>query len=192
MAQFLLIRSGITEYDQQGRLQGTLNIPLCEDGRQDVEKLVDQLRGQKITAIYSSPTQSAEQTADVLGQALDLKVKTIDKLENLDFGLWQGMLVADVKAKQPKVYRQWQEQPENVCPPQGETLSSAKQRVSEALAKLIKKQKADELFAVVAPEPLASIIRNVIRQDAWEDLWQCRNGKPHWQLIEVPEAVAVK
>jgi probable phosphoglycerate mutase len=127
-----------------------------------------------------------------VGQALDLKVKTIDKFENLDYGLWQGMLVADVKAKQPKVYRQWQEQPENVCPPQGETLSAARQRVSAALAKLLKKHKADELFAVVAPEPLASIIRNVVRQDAWDDLWQCQNGKPHWQLLEVPEAAAAK
>jgi probable phosphoglycerate mutase len=192
MAQFLLIRSGITEYDQQGRVQGTLNIPLCEDGRQEVEKLIDELRVQRIMAIYSSPSQSAEQTAEVLGQALDLKVKRIDKFENLDFGLWQGMLVADVKAKQPKVYRQWQEQPENVCPPQGETLNSAKQRVSAALAKLVKKHKTDELFAVVAPEPLASIVRNVIRQDAWDDLWNCQNGKPHWQLIEVPEEVAAK
>lgn len=192
MARFVLIRSGITEYDQQGRVQGTLNIPLCEDGRQDVERLADQLRGQPIEAIYASPSQSALQTAEVLGQVFDRKVKVIDKLANLDFGLWQGMLVADVKAKQPKVYRQWLEQPEIVCPPQGETLAAAKQRVTAALAKLVKKHKPEELFAVVAPEPLASIIRNVVRQDAWDDLWQCRNGKPNWQLIDVPEAVEVK
>jgi len=192
MAQLLLIRAGATEYDQQGRVQGTLNIPLCEDGRQEVEKLIEQIRGRPIAAIYASPSQSAEQTAEVLAQAFELKVKTIDKLENLDYGLWQGMLVADVKAKQPKVYRQWQEQPENVCPPQGETLSVAKQRVAAALAKLVKKHKADELFAVVAPEPLACIIRNVIRHDAWDDLWHCSNGKPLWQLIEMQEAAAVK
>ena len=89
MAQLLLIRSGATEYDQQGRVQGTLNIPLCEDGRQEVEAMVEELRGQPIAAIYASPCQSAEQTAECLGQALDLKVKTIDKFENLDHGLWQ-------------------------------------------------------------------------------------------------------
>jgi probable phosphoglycerate mutase len=192
MVQLLLIRSGTTEYDQQGRVQGTLNIPLCEDGRQEVETMIEELRGQPIAAIYASPSQSAEQTAETIGQALDLKVKTIDKLENLNHGLWQGMLVSDVKAKQPKVYRQWQEQPENVCPPQGETLTLAKQRVFAALTKLIKKHRADGLFAVVAPEPLASIIRNVVRQDGWGDLWQCTTCTPRWHLIEVPEAVAAK
>jgi phosphoserine phosphatase len=192
MVQLLLIRPGATEYDQQGRIQGTLNIPLCEDGRQEVEAMIESLRGRQIATIYASPSQSAEQTAECLGQALDVKVKTIDKFENLDHGLWQGMLVSDVKAKQPKVYRQWQEQPENVCPPQGETLSEAKQRVSPAIAKLLKKHKSDGLFAIVAPEPLASVIRHVVRHDAWGDLWHCKPGTPRWQLIEVPEAATAK
>ncbi len=192
MVQLLLIRPGITEYDQQGRVQGTLNIPLCEDGLQEVEAMIEELRKQPIAAIYSSPSQSAEQTAESLGQALDLKVKTIESFENLDQGLWQGMLVADVKAKQPKVYRKWQEQPENVCPPQGETLSSAKQRISAAITKLLKKHKADGIFAIVAPEPLASVIRNVVRQDPWGDLWQSATDMPHWQVIDVPEAATAK
>jgi broad specificity phosphatase PhoE len=192
MVQILLIRPGITEYDQQGRVQGTLNIPLCEDGRQEVEAMIEELRRQPIAAIYTSPSESAEQTAESLGQAFDLKVKTIESFENLDQGLWQGMLVADVKAKQPKVYRQWQEQPENVCPPQGETLSSAKQRISATITKLLKKHKSDGIFAIVAPEPLASVIRNVVRHDAWGDLWQSATDMPHWQVIDVPEAAAAK
>src|SRR6201986_2052273 len=105
MVQLLLIRPGITEYDQQGRVQGTLNIPLCEDGRQEVEAVVEVVRGPQIAALYLSPSQSAEQTAESLGQALDLKGKTIENFENLDHGLWQGMLVSDVKAQQPEGYR---------------------------------------------------------------------------------------
>jgi broad specificity phosphatase PhoE len=192
MQQILLIRPGTTEYDQQGRVQGTLDIPLCEDGRQEVETLVVEVKDQPIAAIYTSPLQSAQQTAEVIGEALDVKVKTLDNLQNLDHGLWQGMLVSEVKTKQPKVYRQWQEQPETVCPPQGETLSSAKQRVHAVLAKLLKKHKADGLFALVAPEPLASVVRHVLRHDDWGDLWQCCAGQAKWELIEVPQTVGAK
>jgi len=192
MVQILLVRPGTTEFDQQGRVQGTLDIPLSEEGQQEVEALVDTLRNQSIAAIYSSPCQSAAETAEALAEALDLKVKTVDKLRNLDQGLWQGMLVSDVKAKQPKVYRQWQEQPETICPPQGETLNLAKQRVSEAVTKIIKKHKSDGIVAVVAPEPLASVIRNVVRHDDWGDLWQSVKEIPQWQVLEVPEAVAAK
>jgi probable phosphoglycerate mutase len=192
MFQILLIRPGTTEYDQQGRVQGTLDIPLCEDGRQEVESMVGQLRKHPITAVYSSPSQSAKQTAEALATKLDLKVKTIDKLENLDHGLWQGMLVSDVKAKQPKVYRQWQEQPETVCPPQGETLSDAKERVQGALAKLMKKHRSEGLLALIVPEPLASVVRKVLRQDDWGDLWHCSEDAAKWELIDVSQTVGAK
>lgn len=192
MVQILLIRPGTTEYDQQRRVQGTLDIPLCEDGRQQVEALVDALREQPIAAIYASPCQAADQTAEALAEVLDLKVKTIDKLQNLDQGLWQGMLVSDVKSKQPKVYRQWQEQPETVCPPQGETICIAKQRVSAALAKLFKKHKADRVVALVVPEPLASVVRHLVTNEDYGDLWQRANLSAQWQLIDVPEAATAK
>jgi probable phosphoglycerate mutase len=102
------------------------------------------------------------------------------------------MLVSDVKSKQPKVYRQFQEQPETVCPPQGETLSTAKQRVSAALTKLLKKHKSDRVIAIVVPEPLASVVRHIVRQEDWGDLWQSANESAQWQLINVPEVVAAK
>ena len=41
MFKILLIRPGVTEYDQQGRVQGTLDIPLCEDGRREVEAMIE-------------------------------------------------------------------------------------------------------------------------------------------------------
>ena len=193
MFKILLIRPGVTDYDQQGRIQGTLDIPLCDDGRQQVESMVNELRAQPIQAIYASPSQAAQQTADALGEALDLKVKTLNALQNLDHGLWQGMLVTDVKTKQPKVYRQWLEQPETICPPQGETVGGAEDRLQAAIAKLIKKHKSEGLVALVLPEPLASVLRHLLRHDKFGDLWKCRNGAASWEIIEfAPEAVGSK
>lgn len=193
MFKILLIRPGVTEYDQQGRIQGTLDIPLCEDGRRQVEAMIDQLRPQPITAIYTCPSQAALQTAEALGEAVDVKVKSLDTLQNLDHGLWQGMLVQDVKTKQPKVYRQWQEQPETICPPQGETVIDTEQRLQLALAKLTKKYRAEGLVAVVLPEPAASVLRHVLRHDNLGDLWKSGNGAAPWEIIEFsPETVGSK
>jgi phosphoserine phosphatase len=182
MFQIFLIRAGQTEFDRQSRVQGTLDIPLCEDGRRAVAALVNELSEKPIAAVYACPSQAAQQTADALAASLGLKSKTVDQLRNLDFGLWQGMLVSDVKTKQPKVYRQLQEQPEIVCPPQGETIA----------AKLTKKHKSEGAVALVVPEPMASIVRQVLRSDELGDLWQNGQGRPAWELIALPEAVAAK
>lgn len=187
MLTLLLVRPGATEYDQQGRIQGTLDIPLCEDGRQQTRESLDDLVAAKPEIVYTSPCQAAQQTGELVAEAAGVKCKPLDKLTNLDHGLWQGMLVEEVRTKQPKVYRQWQESPQTVCPPDGEPLSNAKARVTEAIRKLQKKHKEGGVITLVTPEPLASVVRHVLRQDELTDLWQGSERCGAWEAIEVSD-----
>jgi broad specificity phosphatase PhoE len=188
MLTILLIAAGRTEYDCQGRIQGTLDVPLSDEGRDEIRAGADQLAGERadITALYVGPCRSAQETADILAERLELKPKTLDKLHNLNHGLWQGLLFDDVKSKQPKVYRQWQEKPETVCPPEGETLQEARDRLKKSLAKLTKKHKTGTIALVLA-QPLAGILRGMLRQEDGEELCltQCP-GKPIWEAIPAP------
>ena len=189
MLSILLIRSGATEYEGQGRVQGTLDVPLSEDGRQQIEQVAEQLGDRTIDALYAGPCRATQQSANILAKRLQMKTKTVDKLANLNHGLWQGMLIEDVKVKQPKVYRQWQEHPETVCPPDGESLTAARDRLQQALAKIAKKHKSGTV-AVVVSEPLTSLVRNVLRDDALGDLWRVEGEiLPQWEQIEVPAEV---
>lgn len=189
MIKILLIRTGATEYECQGRVQGTLDIPLSEDGRQQVEQVADQLRDQTIDVLYAGPCRATQQSADILATELKLKAKTVEDLRNLDHGLWQGMLIDDVKVKQPKVYRQWQEHPETVCPPDGESLQVVRERLHRAVTKIAKKTKGG-IAAVVVAEPVTSLLKNALRDDTLGNLWQADvNQDTAWELIEVPDAV---
>jgi probable phosphoglycerate mutase len=183
MTQIVLILPGATDYELQGRIHGDLDLPLCPEGRAEIERLGRELQDLGISTLYTSSCQGAVQSAETLGKLLGVKVKKLDHLENLDHGLWQGMLIEEVKQKQPKVYRQWQEQPESVCPPQGETIEHARERVSTALVKLLKKHK-EGVIGLVVPEPLASLVREFLTQEELGDLWQanCEHGR--WTLID--------
>ncbi len=189
MLTLVLIRPGETDYDRHGRVQGRLDVPLNDEGMRQVEQMVAELQPLDIELIYSPEHEPAWQTAQRLSTALELKLKSIDHLENLDYGLWQGTLVDEIRRKQPKVYRQWQEQPECVCPPEGETLADAQERVQAALARLFKKHKQGRV-AVVVPEPLASLVRVQLGHCELGDLWRAGAERPRWELIEpkVPSA----
>lgn len=191
MLSIMLIRAGRTEYDCQGRIQGTLDVPLSEDGRREVTAGASDLRDQQasIAALYAGPCRSAQETAEILAERLDLKVKTIESLHNLNQGLWQGMLFDEVKSKQPKVYRQWQEKPDTVCPPEGESLQEARARLKKALAKLAKKHKSGTV-AVVLGQPLASVLRCMLHEGISLTLCQSDGVKmPLWEHLNVPAAV---
>lgn len=190
MVQIVLIRPGATDYDQQGRIQGVLDVPLSDEGAHEVTRLSQELKDHRLEAIYASDCERARQTAAGVAQALGIKVKSLDNLQNLDHGLWQGMLVEDVKRKQPKVYRQWQEQPESICPPEGEMLAEAQERVRNALGRLLRKHKQGKLGLVV-PEPLASLVRAYLLHGEVGDLWRAATEHGTWEIISVePHSLA--
>jgi broad specificity phosphatase PhoE len=188
MVQIVLIRPGSTDYDTQGRIQGNLDIPLNPRGREQAAAAIEFLKGRSLTALYSSAGRSAVEMAELIGSALKLKPKTIERLENLDHGLWQGMLIEDVKRKQPKVYKQWQEHPENVCPPEGEMLGQVAERVDAVLDKLLRKHRFGTV-GLVAAEPLASVIRCWILGGEIGDLWKAVNGCGRCEVFEVQPRV---
>ena len=84
----------------------------------------------KLDYLYVAPCESALQSAERIGDRNFCRQKTVDCLRNLDHGLWQGKLVSEVRRLQPKVYRQFQEHPTDVCPPEGETVQAAYDRVN--------------------------------------------------------------
>jgi len=116
-----------------------------------------------------------------------VKLQKLDRVHNLNQGLWQGMLVEDVRLKQPKVYRQWQEQPEHVCPPEGEMLLDAAERVEAAMAKLRKRHK-EGVIAVVAQEPLATLVRRFFDRGEIGDLWKALGEHGRWEQLTVSPA----
>jgi broad specificity phosphatase PhoE len=190
MVQIVLIRPGSTDYDEQGRIQGTLDIPLNEQGAAEVQRIIQDIRTLGVATIYCGPCQAVCQTAETIAEALGAKLKKIDTLGNIDHGLWQGMLIEDVKRKQPKVYRQWQEQPGIICPPEGEMLSEAQERVQAALAKILKKHKQGTIGLVVS-EPLASVVHCFLSQSEIGDLWRGGSVCGKWEVISlVPQSVA--
>ena len=83
MVQILLIRPGATDYDQQGRIQGDLDVPLCDQGAHEVARVSEELKNQGLEIIYSSDCGRAVQTAEAIGRSLGVKVKTLDSEEDL-------------------------------------------------------------------------------------------------------------
>jgi broad specificity phosphatase PhoE len=188
--RIVLIRPGSTDFDEQGRIKGTLDIPMNARGATQATRAADELGGTPIELIYTSPGQSAIQTAETLAASLKVKYKVLDKLQNLDHGLWHGKLIEEVRRRQPKVYRRWQEQPESVCPPEGETLASAQTRIRNTMKRLLKKHKRG-VIALVVPDPLASILRCCVERSELGNMWKAECDFGGWELLELTSAEAL-
>jgi broad specificity phosphatase PhoE len=148
----IVIRAGATDYELHGRIRGTLDVPLCAAGEEEARQAAGLLPiGPR--ALYTSRELSALDTSRIVGGRAGLKPRILDGLHNLDQGLWQGLLVDEIRRKQPRLYRQWQDNPWSVAPPEGELLEDACERVERSLEH-IHRRHARGLVALVVSDPL--------------------------------------
>ena len=160
---------------------------MCIRDRVDttVEELASVLDATGLDSVFCGPDEASRATAESLATAQDAKVKVVDRFCNLDVGLWQGKLIEEIKANQPKVYRRWQGNPESVCPPEGEMVEAAQQRLREGLTRIAKRY-PDSRVAIVVAEPLASLLQSELTQAPPVDLWQAECKGSRWEIVNVP------
>jgi broad specificity phosphatase PhoE len=90
-----LVRHGPTDWNAQGRVQGTIDIPLSEDGKAKMSALLLP-EGFETARAFSSPKLRARQTAACLG----LKNVRLDaRLAEQDWGDWEGLTRAEMLAR---------------------------------------------------------------------------------------------
>ena len=179
----IVIRSGPTEYDLQGRIRGTLDVPLAAAGVAAAEEAASLLAARPPEAIVTSPDAAAREAAGIVARGCGLKARVLPLLGNLDQGLWQGMLVDEIRCKQPRLYRQWQDNPWCVSPPEGELLEAACGRVENTLEKILRSHPAGRI-ALVVPAPLDRIVLWLLAGVSMGDLWT-REPQPS-PLVDVP------
>lgn len=119
MAHIILVRPGITPFDEQGRLLGSLDVPLSETGRRQVEQIALQLADRDVHRIYCASCRRSMETAEGIAKSLGIRCIQLKKLRNLNHGLWEGKKLEEIRKSQPRVFRIWQEQPEAIRPPGG-------------------------------------------------------------------------
>ena len=103
--QLLLIRHGQSVANAEGRLQGIMDSPLSDLGREQARALARRLVGEgwSLSAIHTSDQSRAAETAEILGAALGAPVFPDERLREYDIGVLTGLAFADVERLHPDI-----------------------------------------------------------------------------------------
>jgi broad specificity phosphatase PhoE len=91
----LLVRHGETDWNADGRLQGHTDRPLTDFGRWQAQQLAGELESEELEAIYSSDLARARETAEIVGERLELPVVLDPDLREKDWGTWEGLTAVE-------------------------------------------------------------------------------------------------
>ena len=121
----LLIRHGETAWNAGRRLQGHIDITLNEAGLAQAAALGQALADEPLAAIIASDLQRAQQTAQAVADVKDLPVQADPLLRERCYGVFEGLLYADIAARYPHEYAQWQSRQIDAVMPSGERVAES-------------------------------------------------------------------
>ena len=137
VTRILAIRHGETEWNVGGRLQGHLDIPLNDTGRQQADRLARSLAGREpVDAIYTSDLLRARSTAQALADATAAPITLRPGLRERHFGRFQGQTFEQVSQAWPEDALRWRRRDPEWAPQGGESLLVFQERVTLELQAL--------------------------------------------------------
>jgi broad specificity phosphatase PhoE len=90
VCDLFLVRHGVTEWNEVGRVLGRMEIELNARGQAEAEALAEALREVPLRAIIASPQRRAQQTAEAIARRHGLKVRSEPGLAEVWVTEWQG------------------------------------------------------------------------------------------------------
>ncbi|HET9740269.1 MAG TPA: histidine phosphatase family protein [Solirubrobacteraceae bacterium] len=127
----ILVRHGESTWNAEERLQGQLDPPLSERGREQARALTATLNGLPDERVISSDLARARETAELLG----LRPARFDpRWREIDVGAWAGRTAAEIDAEGDELTN-WRGGPRRA--PDGEPWDAFHARVSGAIDELL-------------------------------------------------------
>ncbi|MEM7622168.1 MAG: histidine phosphatase family protein [Planctomycetota bacterium] len=178
----VLIRCGQTDWDAEGRLAGTSDLPLSGDARASLTDHAGTLRSVAFGCVWSADDEASLETAAAVAGLPDqrAKVKKSDALREISLGLWEGSLARELAERCPSAFGRWCDDPGAATPPQGESLVDVRDRLVAECVRLLGKPRDDDQALVI-----------VLRPVAWAVLGGAVTGLDALQLAKVSGAVGV-
>ena len=151
-----IVRHGETEWNVIKRFQGQLNTPLTEKGIKKLKETGKKLENVTFEEIYTSELERTVNSAEIIlnenrgYKNKKLKLKKLAELNEVYFGVWQGLKYEEVFLKYPEeannyFYNVKNYKAENV---EAENLKDALKRFLRGINKILDSHKSGNILVV--------------------------------------------
>ncbi|MEU2544661.1 bifunctional RNase H/acid phosphatase [Streptomyces roseolus] len=161
-ATFVLLRHGETALTPEKRFSGSggSDPELSEAGRRQAAAVADALAARgTVQHIVSSPLTRCRQTAEAVAARLGLDVVIEQGLRETDFGAWEGLTFAEVRARYPEDMDAWLASPTAAPTGGGESFASVTRRVAAARDRLAAAHAGRTVLVVSHVTPIKTLVR---------------------------------
>ncbi len=186
--RIILVRHGETDWNQQGRFQGQIDIPLNQNGKEQAKAARNFLKNILIQKAFSSPLSRPRETAHIiLKEHPGIEISLKDKLKEIGHGKWEGKLESEIKSDWPDLLQTWKISPEKVQMPDGENIKEVSTRSIKAWIEICNDLKNDETALVVAHDAVNKTILCHLLGLTPSEIWMVKQGNGGITVINLAD-----
>ena len=172
-----IIRHGQTQSNLKNQYYGRLDVPLTDQGVQQMKALSFELSNIQFDKIYTSNARRALESLEICLPTYHHQAIIDERLCEINFGDFEGKTYQEISKEYPQEVIHWQRDWKNFLPPQGESFIQFYLRVSDIFKEIISNE-VDNIFIMAHSGVIKAIYCYVLGQNL--DLYwnfTCHNGK---------------
>ena len=186
LIMFYILRHGRTDWNEEHRLQGEVDIPLNETGRQMAYDAAEKYKDIDFDICYCSPLKRAQETARIFlaDRNPAVEIITDNRLHEMCFGDYEGVKNIRQKPECP-VYLLFEEPEKYVAKDGAESFEELYHRTGEFIEQVLRPQlEAGKNVLVVGHGAMNCSIVNQFRGTPIKDFWKDMQGNCELLRVE--------
>ena len=165
-----LTRHGETVWNTKKLMQGWQDSPLTDLGIKQASQLSQRLSNVTLSAIYSSTSERAVQTATIAKGDRNLEVIKYDELREMSFGKWEGKTMEDNEKEHPVEWMSFWETPHLFFNGSVEPFLKVQERMIDTINKIVQQHPFENVLIVTHSIAL-KLLMDHFEKNELKDLW---------------------
>jgi len=134
LRRLVLVRHGETVGNSSVRLHGSADLPLSDEGREQMRRAGRELRGEPFELVVASSMRRSWEGAAIVTAGAPIRLES--DFREIDFGRWEGLTAEEVESADPLLYRDWVGGVAGFEYPDGEPRAAFRSRIERGLERL--------------------------------------------------------
>jgi alpha-ribazole phosphatase len=183
LPRLLLVRHGVTAFNDARKFMGHSDLAMSEIGYRQVERLRDRLVGQKIDAVYSSDLKRTLDTAEIILAGRKVEIVPCPELRECYYGDCEGLTFQEISSNYPDVAEKCINFTLELEFPEGESFRDFIERASGFLDRLENHARSDTILITSHNGPLKVLVLRLLGIDM-NHWWQIRIDTASLSIVE--------
>ncbi len=160
--ELIVVRHGETAWNADRRMQGHVDVPLSEVGRQQARAVAAHLAAEPIDRIYSSDLQRALATAETIRGRRGIALITDVRLREIHMGTFQGMTQGEAREKHAEAWERFFIHDAEFALPGGQSRAQKQLEIADFMEEVVRDHPGRRLVVVTHGGILIAMLRHVL------------------------------